>query len=442
MKEFQPHSEKQQVAVFSRRPVVVCGTGIQWGKTSVGAIKAKMAMHTYTDPSDNFLITAPTYKIMQQSTLPAFLRLMDGCGEFSKADMVYKVHGGGTCYLRTGTDPDSIVGITNVRFIWGDEAGLYTLYFWENIQARAALKEAQIVLTTSPYTLNWLFKEIIRPAQRGSGLDHVELIQAASWENPYMSKAVIDRARQVMDARRFNALFGGQWERMTGLVYDCFDEQENQCESMAMPHGTRFVGGIDWGYTEPFVFKARAITITGQHYGIFEVYKSGLTITDMGTIVLRAVRTYGITQIFAGPDQPGYIEELNRLLHKEGVRCTVLAANNDVRVGVDRHYELIKTRKLKYFRGMNPHTMDEIDTYHYPAPEDLKPDEHAKDQKPVQQNDHAMDAERYISIMTHRVEERRSPVVPSEGPKQEDQFKRLERLKKGPKRQSQTERWS
>lgn len=432
---FRPHSAKQERALFSGSPIVVLGTGIQFGKTTVGALKAKMAIHRFTDPHDNFLVVAPTYKILQQSTLPAFLKVMEGLGSFSKADMVFKVSGGGTVYFRTGENPDSIVGITNVRFVWGDEAGLYTLYFWENMQARAAFKEAQIVLTTSPYTLNWLYKEIIRPSLRGTSPRGVELIQAASWENPYMPASVIDRARITMDPRRFNAMFGGQWERMSGLVYDCFDDVENQCDEFTLPAGTRFVGGIDWGYTEPFVFKVRAITPDGYQYGVHELYKSGLTIMDMVHVVRRMQPIYDLGLVYCGPDQPGYIEEMCR----NGIKA--VAANNDVRVGVDRHYELLKTRRLKYFKGKNPYTLDEIDTYHYPSPEDVGPDKNVKDLKPVQQNDHALDADRYISIMTYGSVQKVRPYVPQDRARAVDHHVETERLKRGP-RSASAEEWS
>jgi hypothetical protein len=390
----------------------------------------KIANHTYTDPSDNFIITAPTYKILQQATLPAYLHFMRGYGDYSKADSVFRIHGGGTVYCRTGTDPDSVIGITNVRHIWGDEAGLYSLYFWENLQARAAFREAGVTLTTSPYTLNWIFKEIIRPLMKDpNARPDVELIQAASWENPLMKMAVIEQAKKTMDPRRFNALFGGQWERMAGLVYDCFDEIENQCEAIMLPVGTRFVGGVDWGYTEPFVFKIRAITPTGQHYGVHEFYKSGLTINDMVAVVKRLQAVYDLGLVYCDPSQPGYIEEMCR----KGIKA--VPANNDVRVGIDRHYEMLKTRRLKYFKGQNPYTLDELDTYHYPSPDDLKPDQNAKDQTPVQQNDHALDAERYISIMTFASDQKNSPFVPQEVPKKStDPHKDLSRLLKGPRR--------
>lgn len=442
MTEFKPHSAKQASAVYSDAPIVVTGTGIQWGKTTVGAIRMNIALHTYTDPSDNFLIVAPTYKILQQSTLPAFLKECGHIGTLSKADMVFSVHGGGTVYFRTATDPDSIVGITNIRAVWGDEAGLFTLYFWENVQARAAFKEAPITLTTSPYTLNWLYKEIIRPKQRDpSARPECDLTQAASWENPFMPRSVIDRAREVMDPRRFNALFGGQWERMAGLVYDCADEDENQCDSFPLPHGTKVVGGIDWGWTEPFVLKVRAITPDDRQWGIHEFYRSQLTITDICAAVARLVTTWNIQVIYAGPDQPASIEELNRYFRKQGLKCSVVPANNDVRLGIDRHYELLRTRRLKYVRGENPHTWDELDTYHYPEPHDLKPDQNSKDHMPVQQNDHALDADRYISIMTYAGAKRFVPRVPAEVARREDVHTEFERLKKPVRVGGRTENW-
>lgn len=401
-------------------------TGVQWGKTKTGAVRMKIKNHTFTEPSDNFLITAPTYKIMQQSTLPAYLHIMQGIGEYSKADAVFRIHGGGNVFCRTATDPDSIVGITNIRHIWGDEAGLYPLYFWENIQARAAFRRATIDLTSSPYTLNWLFKEIVRPKQKDpNALPHIKLIQAASWENPYMPAEHIERARITMDPRRFNAMFGGQWERMAGLVYDCFDEVENQSDDVSLPPGTTYYAGVDWGFSDPFVLKIRAITPDGRHYGVHEFYKTGLTISDMVGVARRLHAIYNLTMCYCDPSQPGSIEEFNR------AGIPAMGAVNDIRIGIDRHYELLKTRRLKYFKGQNPHTIDEIDTYHYPSPDDLGPDQNAKDILPVEQADHCMDAERYLSVMTHLSHQRNRTFVPEQPVKKaSDPHTELKRLLK------------
>jgi PBSX family phage terminase large subunit len=436
--EFKAHSHKQELAIFSQRKIVVLATGIQFGKTQAGAIKTKIALHSFTDPGDNFIITSPTYKILTQSTLPPFLKVMAGCGEFNKADMTFKMHGGGTVYFRTATDPDSIVGITDVRFIWGDEAGLYGLYFWENIQARSSFRDCQVLLTTSPYTLNWLYKEIIRPKIKNhEARPDVELIMAASNENPFFPQVEFERKKSTMDPRRFRAIYGGQWEKMSGLVFDCFDEEENTSDPIKFPAGTRYFAGVDWGYTDPFVIVVHAITPSGVHYQVSEVYKPNLTITEVIGIAKQKKDTFGIERFYCDPSQPAHIDAFNK------AGCPASPANNEIRMGLDKTYELIKARKLKIIKGTSPYTLDELEQYHYPEPGDIKPDQDGKDLKPVDQNNHAMDATRYVVMGTALGVEKRRPRYNDETQKT-SQHKRLERLKRrggsgfGP----QTESWS
>jgi hypothetical protein len=39
---FKPHSVQQESALFSRKPIVLLATGIQFGKTIVGALWMKL----------------------------------------------------------------------------------------------------------------------------------------------------------------------------------------------------------------------------------------------------------------------------------------------------------------------------------------------------------------------------------------------------------------
>lgn len=435
---FKPHSLKQERALFSKNRIVLLATGIQYGKTTVGSMRMKMAMHTHIHKGANFLITAPTYKIMHQSTLPAFLRVMDGFGVYSKAEATFKMHSGGTCYLRTATDPDSIVGITDIYAIWGDEAGLYPLYFWENLQARAAFKEAPITLTTSPYSLNWVFKEIIKPKKRdGSARPDVDLFQAASEENPFFPKAEIERQRSVMDPRRFNMIYGGQFDRMEGLVYDCFNEG-NIVSDFRFPRNTRYVAGVDWGHNHPFALVVRAITPDGLHVQVSETYLRGLSFTDMVTIALEKKKKYNVEIFYCDPSQPGLIEEFNR------AGATACGADNDIRRGIDMHYELIKTKKYLILEGSGNHTIDEMETYHYPSDKDLGPDTNDKDMLPVKQTDDLMDANRYVTISTYHSWLKKAPRVPINPDESQviSREKHYERLIKGNRPWKNSENWS
>lgn len=434
----QAHSEKQEQAFFSNHKITACITGIQWGKTTSGAVWLRHRIFENLTPDASFLVTAPTYKILEQSTLPAFMREMEGYGTFARQRAVFEIEANmgqrnPKVYFRTAKEPDSVVGMTNVFGIWCDEAGKYPLYFWENIQGRSAFKDCPIIITTSPYSLNWIYKDIIKPVKEGKRKD-VLLIQAASNENPHFPKEVYARNKLLMDPRRFNMMYNGNFDKMQGLVYDCFDENENQCQPFKLPEGTRYYGGIDWGYTEPFVLKVRAITLEGFHYGVSEFYKSGLTPTDIISVAKQKMEIFGVRQFYCGPDQPGLIEELCR----NGIPA--VAADNDVTRGVGLHYELLASRKLKYFRGQNAYTLDELDTYHYPEPQDLGPDDNAKDQKPVGQDDHALDADRYLTISTYRMAKHLRPVLPEDRRERETNQQRIQRLMKR-KAVGQTENW-
>jgi hypothetical protein len=420
--DFTPHSDKQERALFAEKRILLVGCGTQWGKTQVGGLRMKLKMHTFTDKADNFIVTAPNYKIMEQSTLPAFLRFMEGYGTYKDSKALFLMNEGGTCYFRTETDPDSVVGIPNVRHIWCDEAGKYGLYFWENILARADAVGCGVDLTTSPYSRNWIYKDLVRPASRGTRKD-IELVQAASWENPYHSlsdpKKRLER-QATMDIRRFNMLFGGEWGQMAGLVYDCWDDDQNYIDAFSLPTGTRFYAGVDWGHTHPCVIHVRAVTLDGMHYGVGDYWATGRTISDIVETAKAKKAVWGIQTFFCDPSQPAHIEEFNR----HGL--SAVPADNDIRHGIDMHYELIKTRKYKEFRGACPHAADEREMYHYPDADDLGPDDNAKDPLPVKQHDDVMDTQRYVTAMTYRRQEKITPKLSGERPRYKTRLQELQ----------------
>jgi len=222
-------------------------------------------------------------------------------------------------------------------------------------------------------------------------------------------------------------LYGGEFGKMAGLVYDAWDEDENQVPVIALPPDTKFYAGVDWGFTDPFVIKVRGITPDGRHYGVSEFYKAGLTLPKQVEAARQLARIWNIKAFYCDPSQPGSIEEFQ----VNGLPA--IAADNDIRRGIDAHYELMKTRRLKYFREKNPHTIDEIETYHYPEPEDLGPDDDQKEDLPVDQHNHCMDADRYISISTYRLSGvKHTPKVPEERQQADpnDTAKRIAKLLK------------
>ena len=385
---FEPHSEKQSDVLFSTKPITIAATGIQWGKSTIGVMRLKIAMHEFTHPTDNFIVASPTYKILYQSTLPPFLYWNKGIGKYDKKNECFHIHGGGKVWFRTGTDPDSVVGITNVRHILCDEAGLFSLYFWENLQARSSYKQAKITIVTSPYSLNWLYRDYIRKHKIGDeyimGLTH--LCQAKSCENPYFPMEEYESKRRTMESRRFNMMYGGNFDKAQGLVYGCFDATKHWIDPINLPEGTRYYAGIDWGYTHPFVITVRAITPLGMHYQVAEYYATQQMLHDKLDAAHRLKAQYPIEKFFADPANPDDIASFNRA----GLRT--IAANNDIKVGIETHWDLINSGYFAMFRGNNTHTADEYEMYHYPEAKDLRPDQSESDKSelPVDKDNHCI----------------------------------------------------
>ena len=434
-REFSVHSEKQERLIFSDHKITAAITGIQWAKTTSGAWWMKRKIFEHTEKENAFLVCAPTYKILKQSTLPAFLRIMEGMGDYRYGDDEFITNWGTKVYMRTGTDPDSIVGITNVRAVWGDEAGKYSLYFWENIQGRASFRDAPIMLTSTPYAMNWFFKEILKPFKAGNRPD-VLVIQAKSCDNPYFPMAEYERRKLTMDPRRFNAMYNGEFEKMHGLVYDCFEEDIHLVEPIQLPIGTRYYAGVDWGTTHPFVIHVRAVTPEGMHYQVAETFRTGYTLMDMVQVAKMQKQVWDIQTFYCDPSQPGYIEEFNR----HGL--SAVKADNDIRRGIDLTYNLIKENKLKFFNNACSNTIDGLNTYHYPEPEDLGPDDSSREPNPVKQDDDAMDAMRYATIMTYHTAVKKPSRVPLQSNQRELTNEERIRKLKSRKDNRRTENWS
>jgi hypothetical protein len=122
--------------------------------------------------------------------------------------------------------------------------------------------------------------------------------------------------------------------------------------------------------------------------------------------------------------------------------CPAVAAANDKRLGLDLHWELIRAGRFKIFQGACPYTIDELSTYHYPEPKDLGPDAKARDELPVEKDDHAMDAMRYCTISTVVGGKLRKPKVVSNSilpEKQIDHWEKRNRLLRN--KENQTEKW-
>lgn len=383
--------------------------GIQGGKTSFGALATvkKIGMISQMYPGANFIIGADTYKTLSQATIPTFLKFSGKIGKYNQGRQDIELKWGGKCYLRTSTDPYSVEGIQDCAFAWIDEAGKCSKLFQINVLGRVARLKGQVLYTSTPYALNWLYTDVEKPYLAGERKD-VRLIRFSSADNPSFPRDEFERQRQLLDPRMFRMKYMGIHERMQGLVYEI--GEDNMVDPNVPMKNVRFFASVDWGFTEghEFAVLIRAITLDGFRYEVDEFKSAGLDPNQQIDFCKSKMKTYGIECFFCDPSRPDMIAALN----KAGIPARGFHVGNEsyktLIAGITEHTGLIRSGRYKIFRGKLPHLMDEYETYHWHEFEEEK----APKDVPVKINDHLMDCARMLTVGTMHVKVKADPIMP------------------------------
>lgn len=368
----------QTEAFYAKERFVAVISGIQGGKTFTGALWSRT--ESDKNPNGTGLICAPTYKILQQSTLPKFFEINQDLQKYyKKGDSVIEVPNRGKIYIRSTENPNTLEGMT-LSWCWADEAGQMSVEAWINIQGRLSILQGRCFITTTPYYFNWLATDFLEQFRKNN--PDYRVVQFTSVDNPYFPKEEYERVKTVMDKRVFERRYMGLFTKMEGLVYDDFNY--NLHTFLEAPKTfNNIVAGIDWGYTAP-----ASITIIGDVDGIFyeidEFYGSKKTTAELVEIAKNLRDRYKVNRFYADSAEPDRIEEFRR----SGLY--VLEANKDIEFGTNKVRQLIKEGRFKVGRNCK-YTLDEIEHYHYP---ETKEGQEEKEQ-PMKIDDHAMDSIRY-----------------------------------------------
>jgi len=380
--------EFQAKAFLSMRRFIALIAGTGGGKTFFGPIWLLREVQKY--PEDFYFVIAPTFPLFQRTTLPEFRKRFDRHigGIYKEQKKRYELKTGGIVYFGSADNPDSLEG-GQVRAAWVDEAGQIKLASWQATQRRLGVKMGRCLLTTTPYGLNWLYKEFYQRWKKGD--PDYDVVQFESIENPYYPKAEFERAKRTLDPRIFDMRYRGIFRKMSGLIYPDFN-QKNIIDPFDIPKDWPVFGGIDFGWNNPFVALKMAIDKDDIVYIFDEYYRAGAYLEE------HAKHLDGSITYYADPSAKQDIEELNHIHIKvknpsksgsgeETFHASFLydvrPADNAVDKGIELVGSLIRTNRLKVFKTCK-NFLDEVETYH-------------RDEKDriVKKDDHCMDAGRY-----------------------------------------------
>ena len=206
-----------------------------------------------------------------------------------------------------------------------------------------------------------------------------------SYDNPYIPKDEIDKAKAQLTDDRFAQEYLADFRKTQGLVYKEFNREKDVTKEKPSETIDKILG-IDFGYTNP----ASIISIeidSDSHYWIQEEWYKTKQTTDQ---IAEQANLYKSTKVYADSAEPDRIE----ILKKAGLN--VRQVSKDIIAGVDHVRELFKQGRIHISPDCK-NLIHELETYRYP---DKKPEKN-EDEKPIKENDHALDALRY-ALYTHK----------------------------------------
>lgn len=398
--KFQPFSKKQKKILtwwMTNSPVhdkdgIIADGAIRSGKTvSMSLSYVLWAMESFD--GQNFGMCGKTIGSFRRNVL-FWLKLMLVSRGYrvtdQRADNLIVVQKGDVMnyfYIFGGKDErsqDLIQGITLAGCFF-DEVALMPQSFVNQATGRCSVDGSKYWFNCNPdgpfhwFKVEWIDKQVDK---------NILYLHFTMDDNLSLSERVKERYRKMYSGIFFKRYILGLWVVAEGVIYSMFDTTKHIKEIVANKTGEYYIS-IDYGTQNATVFLLWLKTKDGS-YCIKEYYYSGRdkgiqkTDSEFADDLEAFTIDYKIRRVVVDPSAASFIAELK----KRGFN--IKKAKNDVLDGIRYTASLLNDSKI-YFSNECVNTIKEFNSYVW----DEKAANRGED-KPIKENDHAMDAVRYF----------------------------------------------
>ncbi len=414
----------QSKAIYSTARIIAVIAGRQSGKTVTGPPWLFNEMRA-RGPGD-YLIASPSFQLLAKKALPEFERLFIKqlrLGKFVGRDHHFEVSKQG-CDALWGEVPSETTKIffghadmpetlesATAKAAWLDECGQrrFHLESYEAIRGRLAVCRGRCLMTTTPYSQNWLKSQIWDKA----GLIHrwddnlkltesrypekeadIHVISFNSLLNPTFPRDEFESMVRSLPQWKMDLFYRGKFTRPAGVIYDCFDEIVHKCSPFAIPQAWPRYLGMDFGGVHTAgVFLAAELNNNGNETGRLFAYRE-YPVAGRWAAMTAKVHTESL--LMGEVRKPiavgGAASEDNWRREFTQAGLTIREPPiKEVDVGIDRVYGAIKSNQLFVFDtcvGL----LDELASYSRELDENGNVTERIEDKETY----HRLDCLRYI----------------------------------------------
>ena len=258
--------------------------GWQSGKTVIGPPLLRREIQR-RGPGD-YAALAPTFPLLANKLLPELRRWLDPYFELKKADNVFVIRPGAdlkiwgkaaqepTRILLRHTDNSDAVEAFTAKALLADEPGQMADEIWEAMQARCAVNQGRLILTSRPYRSNFLVREIWD--KRFTDPD-VQVVNFRSIDNPAFPASEYERQKRLLPPWKFRMKYDGIPTKPAGVIYDIVNSERHGVPRFTIPVNWKRYAWIDFGNNNTAALKVAEELREGlkPRYFIYSAYHPG-----------------------------------------------------------------------------------------------------------------------------------------------------------------------
>lgn len=398
-----PKQKKILAFPYSGYDALICDGAVRSGKTSIMIVAfIDWAMREFSN--QRFGICGKTVDSATKNIITPYISMTYAKERYTlrwrRSDKILEVSRGPVrnyFEIFGGKDESSFMLIQG-RTLAGvlmDEVALMPQSFVQQAMARCSVDGARLWFSCNPDNPNhWFYLNWIQKHKERNAL----YLRFSMDDNPSLSQKILEQYKNRYTGVFYDRYIRGLWVAAEGLIYPMYD---NTVPTEPRPY-EKYVISMDYGIQNPTAMGLWGLC-EGVWYVVKEYYHSGRETNQQKTDqqyydqLVKLAGDLPIWRVIIDPSAASFITLVNQKR-----KFTVLKAKNDVLEGIQHTAQCLSDGKIMV-NDCCKRMIQEFGLYRW--------DEKSNEDKPIKENDHAMDMTRYF-VETMGIWRKKTPYTP------------------------------